>query len=208
MSITVAAEQIRSLVGRIERIEEEIKALNAGKSDIYKEAKGQGFDVKALRQCVSARRMDSSEYEERTALFELYWSALHGPSRVHVHVRENTQSQPARGESYAKSADVSECDPYLIDGRRQDDIDEQDRSQPKQVRSGRTIAVSPAPRNGDGSEPAGQEAPTESAAQISATHSPSSVTSSQPTTPAGAVPPPGIPAGNPSIAQRKQREVA
>lgn len=83
---------LRSFVKRVERVEEEIAALNADKSEIYKEARGNGFDVKALRKVVAQRKLDPSEREERDALFDLYWSAVHGDddglSRARAHVRE------------------------------------------------------------------------------------------------------------------------
>ena len=85
MTETVAAGQLRAFIERIERVEEEIKELNADKSDIYKEARGAGYDVKAIRQCVAARKLDSAEREERDAIFDLYWNALTGGSHVHVH---------------------------------------------------------------------------------------------------------------------------
>lgn len=84
-SQTVAAGKLRAFIERIERIEAEIKDLNADKSEIYKELRGEGFDVKAVRQCVAARKLDTAEREERTAIFDLYWAALTGVSRVHVH---------------------------------------------------------------------------------------------------------------------------
>jgi uncharacterized protein (UPF0335 family) len=84
-SQTVAAGKLRAFIERIERIEAEIKDLNADKSEIYKELRGEGFDVKAVRQCVAARKLDTAEREERTAIFDLYWAALNGVSRVHVH---------------------------------------------------------------------------------------------------------------------------
>lgn len=85
ISETVPAGQLRAFIERIERIEEEIKTANGDKSEIYKEARGCGFDVKAIRQCVAARKLDTAEREERDAIFDLYWSALTGASRVHVH---------------------------------------------------------------------------------------------------------------------------
>jgi uncharacterized protein (UPF0335 family) len=85
ISETVPAGQLRAFIERIERIEEEIKTLNADKSEIYKELRGCGFDVKAVRQCVAARKLDSAERDERNAMFNLYWDALTGASRVHVH---------------------------------------------------------------------------------------------------------------------------
>lgn len=85
MTETVAAGQLRAFIERIERIEADIKELNADKSDVYKELRGVGFDVKAVRQCVAKRKLDDADREERDAIFDLYWNALTGASRVHVH---------------------------------------------------------------------------------------------------------------------------
>jgi uncharacterized protein (UPF0335 family) len=137
---TVSAGQLRAFIERIERLEEEIKTANGDKSEVYKEARGCGFDVKAIRQCVAARKLDSAEREERNAIFDLYWSALTGSVHVHTPVREIieqfdaetgeiTEEQPetvadqsttSEGESDAKSAHVSDLEENLIDRRRQD----------------------------------------------------------------------------------------
>lgn len=73
---SVAADQLRAFVERIERVEEDIKERNADKSDIYKEAKMNGFDVKVLRKVVSLRRKDYAERQEEDAILELYLGAL------------------------------------------------------------------------------------------------------------------------------------
>ena len=52
----VAADQLRSFVERIERLQDEIDGLNADKSDVFKEAKGSGCDVAAIREVISVRR--------------------------------------------------------------------------------------------------------------------------------------------------------
>lgn len=70
------AGQLRAFVERIERLEEEIKSMNADKSEIYKEAKATGFNVKVLRKVVSARRQDYSERQEIDSLFDMYMAAL------------------------------------------------------------------------------------------------------------------------------------
>lgn len=88
---TPAGQQLRAFVERIERVEEEIKSLNGDKSEIYKELRGIGFDVKAVRQVVAARKLDTVEREEREALFDLYWCAIND-SLVHVHVHEGNGS--------------------------------------------------------------------------------------------------------------------
>lgn len=94
-SQTVAAGQLRAFIERIERLEEEIKELNADKSDVYKELRGCGFDVKAVRQCVAARKLDTAEREERDAIFDLYWAALTGASTdsPRARAREGNQFQ-------------------------------------------------------------------------------------------------------------------
>jgi uncharacterized protein (UPF0335 family) len=81
---SVADDLLRSFVERIERLEEEIKALNDDKSDIYKEAKGQGFDTKVLRKIIADRRKDTGELQEFETLYDLYASALGMASHVHA----------------------------------------------------------------------------------------------------------------------------
>lgn len=71
-----APEQLRSFVERIEHIEQEIKASNDDKRDIYAEAKGQGFDVKALKAVIARRRKDPNDLTEFEALVETYEAAL------------------------------------------------------------------------------------------------------------------------------------
>lgn len=72
----VAGDRIRSFVERIERLEEEIKGLSDDKKDIYAEAKGEGFDVKILREVVRLRKQDKEEREEHETLLDVYLHAL------------------------------------------------------------------------------------------------------------------------------------
>lgn len=72
----VAADQLRAFVERIERLEEEKKALNDDIKDVYAEAKGNGYDVKVMRQVVRMRKQDSNERQEMDALLDLYLHAL------------------------------------------------------------------------------------------------------------------------------------
>lgn len=72
----VAAEQLRSVVERIERLEEEKKALAADIKDIYAEAKGNGFDPKILRKVISLRKRDRADVEEEESLLDVYLHAL------------------------------------------------------------------------------------------------------------------------------------
>ncbi|MET3648063.1 DUF2312 domain-containing protein [Phyllobacterium ifriqiyense] len=85
MSDVVAVGQLRAFVERVERLEEEIKTLNDDKSEVYKEMRGFGFDVKAVRKVVAKRKLDPSVANEQDAVFDLYWDALTGASHVHVH---------------------------------------------------------------------------------------------------------------------------
>lgn len=71
-------DRIRTFVQRIERLEEEIACMNADKSEVYKEAKGEGFDLPALRLVVSERRKRAKNpdtYQETRSLFEIYMRA-------------------------------------------------------------------------------------------------------------------------------------
>lgn len=86
----VAVGQLRAFVERVERVEEEIKTLNDDKSEIYKEIRGFGFDVKAVRKVVAKRKLDPSVATEQDAVFDLYWDALTGASHVHVHEEGNS----------------------------------------------------------------------------------------------------------------------
>ena len=72
----VAQDQLRAFVERIERMEEEKKAIADDLKEIYAEAKGNGFDTKVLRQVIRIRKQDRSERLEQEAILELYMSAL------------------------------------------------------------------------------------------------------------------------------------
>jgi len=72
----IARDQLKSIVERIERLEEEKAALAGDIRDIYAEAKGNGFDVKALRRVVRERKLDRAEFQEQEAIIDLYRSVL------------------------------------------------------------------------------------------------------------------------------------
>ena len=71
-----AQGQLRSFIERIERLEEEKKAIAADIKEVYAEAKGEGYETKILRQVVRLRKMDRADRQEQEALLELYLSAL------------------------------------------------------------------------------------------------------------------------------------
>ena len=72
----VAAERLKSFVERIERLEEEKKAIADDVRDVYAEAKANGYDVKALRKVVRMRKQDVNERKEQEAILETYLHAL------------------------------------------------------------------------------------------------------------------------------------
>jgi uncharacterized protein (UPF0335 family) len=74
----VAGDQLRAIVERIERIEEEIKELAEGKKEVYLEAKGNGFDVKILREVIRVRKQDQKERDEQESLLDVYLQAIQG----------------------------------------------------------------------------------------------------------------------------------
>jgi uncharacterized protein (UPF0335 family) len=75
-STSFAKEQLKAVVERVERLEEEKKAIADDIKDVYAEAKAHGFDVKALRTIVRLRKQDSDERKEQEAILETYMHAL------------------------------------------------------------------------------------------------------------------------------------
>jgi uncharacterized protein (UPF0335 family) len=73
---TAAMERLRSLVERIERLEEERKGLGSDIKDIFAEAKSAGFDVQVLRQLITIRKKEPAEVEEQETLLDVYRRAL------------------------------------------------------------------------------------------------------------------------------------
>ncbi|HEV3186360.1 MAG TPA: DUF2312 domain-containing protein [Xanthobacteraceae bacterium] len=75
-AVRVAKDHLKAFVERIERLEEEKKALADDIRDVYAEAKANGFDVKALRQVVRLRKLDVEERKEQEAILDTYLQAL------------------------------------------------------------------------------------------------------------------------------------
>lgn len=73
---TVAADELRAFIERIERMEQEKAAIAADIREIFAEAKGRGYDTKVMRQLVRIRKQDANERAEQEALLELYLSAM------------------------------------------------------------------------------------------------------------------------------------
>jgi uncharacterized protein (UPF0335 family) len=72
----IAGDQLRAIVERIEHVEEEIKELTEAKKEIYLEAKGNGFDVKILREVIRVRKQDQKERDEQESLLDVYLHAI------------------------------------------------------------------------------------------------------------------------------------
>ena len=73
-----AQGKLKSLIERIERLEEDKAAVANDLKEVYAEAKGEGFDVKIVRKVVRLRKQDSAKRQEEEALIELYISAIGG----------------------------------------------------------------------------------------------------------------------------------
>jgi uncharacterized protein (UPF0335 family) len=72
----IAADRLRSLIERIERLEEEKAGIANDIREVYAEAKGSGFDTKIMRQIVRLRKMDEHDRQEQETLLDLYKRAL------------------------------------------------------------------------------------------------------------------------------------
>jgi uncharacterized protein (UPF0335 family) len=79
----IPGDLICAFIERVERIDEEIKALNDGKKEVFAEAKREGFDLKVLKEILRLRRQDKDERDEQDSLLDLYLRAM-----------ENASSQP------------------------------------------------------------------------------------------------------------------
>ena len=75
-SVGIAGERIRSFIERVEQIEEELKALTEGKKEVFLEAKGEGFDVKVLKEILKIRKQDKDQRDEQESLLDLYMRAM------------------------------------------------------------------------------------------------------------------------------------
>jgi uncharacterized protein (UPF0335 family) len=74
----ISAQRLKSFIQRIERLEEEKKALTTDTREVYAEAKSGGFDPKIMRKVISLRKLDKSERQEQEALMQVYLDAIEG----------------------------------------------------------------------------------------------------------------------------------
>ncbi|WP_027039101.1 DUF2312 domain-containing protein [Mesorhizobium ciceri] len=75
-SQTVAAGQLRAFIERVERLEEEKKTIGDDIKEVFAEAKGTGFDTKAMRTIIKLRKKDQAERQEEESILELYMTAI------------------------------------------------------------------------------------------------------------------------------------
>jgi len=74
--VTIPGGKIRAFVERIENLDGEIQELNEQKKEVFAEAKGDGFDVKILKEIVKLRKQDEEERDERESMLDLYMRAM------------------------------------------------------------------------------------------------------------------------------------
>jgi uncharacterized protein (UPF0335 family) len=74
--VTIPGGKIRAFVERIESLDTEIQELNEQKKEVFAEAKGDGFDVKILKEIVKLRKQDEEERDERESMLDLYMRAM------------------------------------------------------------------------------------------------------------------------------------
>jgi uncharacterized protein (UPF0335 family) len=79
-TVGVAGDRIRSIIERVEKVEEEIKELMEAKKEIFLEAKGEGLDVKILKEILKLRKLDQDARDEHETLLDVYMRAMDAPS--------------------------------------------------------------------------------------------------------------------------------
>jgi uncharacterized protein (UPF0335 family) len=80
----VPGDRICSFIERIERIDEEMKALSDGKKEVFSEAKGEGLDVKVLKDNLRLRKQDKNERDEQETLLDIYLKAMESAASSRV----------------------------------------------------------------------------------------------------------------------------
>ena len=75
-TVGIAGDRIRSFIERVEQLDEELKALNEARKEVFAEAKGDGFDVKVLKEILKLRKQDQDERDEHDSLLDLYMRAM------------------------------------------------------------------------------------------------------------------------------------
>jgi uncharacterized protein (UPF0335 family) len=92
--VGIAGERIRSFVERIEQLDTELQEINEQKKDDFSEAKGEGFDVKVLKEIIRLRKQDQDERDEHEALLDVYMRAMDTASPAPVAAAEAETAAP------------------------------------------------------------------------------------------------------------------
>lgn len=113
---TIGHNRLRSFVQRVERLREEIDALNTDVSEVYKEAKGEGWNVHAMKALISERAKHAKnpdKFRELNDFVELYRNALAGgtPYATRVHAERNSHREPATLSPRAPIPDGADSPP-------------------------------------------------------------------------------------------------
>ena len=74
--VGIAGDRIRSFVERIEQLDTELQEINEPKKEVFAEAKGEGFDVKVLKEVIRLRKQDKGERDEHETLLDVYMRAM------------------------------------------------------------------------------------------------------------------------------------
>ena len=74
--VTISGGKIRAFIERIENLDNELQELNEQKKEVFTEAKGEGFDVKILKEIIKLRKQDQDERDEHESLLDLYMRAM------------------------------------------------------------------------------------------------------------------------------------
>jgi uncharacterized protein (UPF0335 family) len=98
-SVAISGDQLRTIVERIEHVEHEMRELTEAKKEIYLEAKGNGFDVKILREVIRLRRQDPDERDEHESLIEVYLQAIKEDSSTSAKKLPKTMNGSSRARN-------------------------------------------------------------------------------------------------------------
>ena len=74
--MSISSEQLKNIIEKIERLEEEKATISTDIREVYAEAKSVGYDTKTIRQIVKIRKMDQDDFQEQEALLDTYMNAL------------------------------------------------------------------------------------------------------------------------------------
>jgi len=93
-AVGIAGDRIRSFVERIEQLDTELQELNEHKKEVFAEAKGEGFDVKVLKEIIKLRKQDQGERDEHETLLDVYMRAMDTASPDPVAAAEPETAAP------------------------------------------------------------------------------------------------------------------